>query len=139
MSDPSTSLGKPDPDDPDANPIWAPDQTGCLATFAAVHDAGSGPETRTFRITTIQPGYLVLRLLRYPAWTVRLNGQPVKALPQRDDGLIVVPVPSGKLDLNLDWTITLDVIAGRWLSGVSLFLLTGLCLLELRRRGPRLT
>jgi hypothetical protein len=137
--DPSTSLGKPDPDDPDANPIWTPDQPGCLATFAAVHDAGSGPENRKFRITTTQPGYLVLRLLRYPAWTLQLNGQLVKALPPRDDGLIVVPVPRGEVDLNLDWAITPDVIAGRWLSGVSAFLLTGLCFLELRRKGPRLT
>ena len=139
VSDPSTSLGKPDPDDPDANPIWAPDQPGCLATFAAVHDAGAGPETRRFRIATSQPGHLVLRLLRYPAWTVRLNGQLVKALPQRDDGLIAVPVPQGNVDLNLDWAITPDVIAGRWLSGVSVFLLAGLSFLELRRKGPRLT
>ncbi len=139
VSDPSTALGKPDRDDPDANPIWTPDQPGCLATFGAAHDADAGPENRRFRITTPQPGYLVLRLLRYPAWTVRLNGQLVNALPQRDDGLIVVPVPSGKLDLNLDWTITPDIIAGRWLSRVSVLLLAGLFSLELRRRGARLT
>ena len=34
VTDPTIVLGKPDPDDPDANPAWAPDQGTCQATFA---------------------------------------------------------------------------------------------------------
>ena len=64
--------------------------------------------------------------------SVKVNGQPVADLPQRDDGLIAVPVPQGPVDLTVDWTTTADVIAGRWLSALGVLLLTGLCLLERR-------
>ncbi len=139
VNDPLTAFGKPDPDDPVANPIWTPGQHSCLDTFAASQDSTTGPENRKFHVSTTQPGYLILRLLSYPAWSIRVNNQLVKPLPQRDDGLIVVPVSQGQVDLAVDWTTTPDVIAGRWVSGVSMLLLAGLCLLELRRKGTRLT
>jgi len=139
VSDPSTALGKPDPDDPDANPIWSSNQPGCLAIFSAAHDSATGPENRRFQVSIPQPGYLLLRLLSFPAWSVKVNGQPIKPLPRRDDGLIAVPVSQGQVDLTVDWITSHDVIAGRWLSAVSVLLLTCLCFLELRRKDPRLT
>jgi len=143
VSDPSIVLGKPDPDDPDANPAWAADQNTCQATFTQVGGLQTNPEHRSFVATIPNAGYLVLRLLRYPAWTIRLNGQPftadqLAALPQRADGLIAVPVPSGPINLTLDWTITRDVLYGRWLGGISALLLAGLWLFELRRSRARL-
>jgi hypothetical protein len=147
VSDPTIVLGKPDPDDPDANPAWTPDQNTCQATFAQVGGLQTNPEHRSFAATIPHAGYLVLRLLRYPAWAIRLNGQPLTAaptanrlaaLPQRGDGLIAVPVPSGPINLTIDWTITADVLAGRWLCGISVLLLTGLWFYELRRSRARL-
>jgi hypothetical protein len=91
------------------------------------------------RVTTAHAGYLVLRLVSYPAWRIRLNGQSLAALPRRNDGLIVVPVPQGPVDLSIDWTRSPDVLAGRWVSAFSLLLLAALWWVE-RRRGPiRLT
>jgi hypothetical protein len=121
VTDPEAVLGMPDPDDPDSNPVWGPGQPGCQATF----------------------GYLVLRLLSFPAWTVRVNGRLLTgerftALPKRADGLIAVPVPRGPVSLAVDWTTTPDVVTARWLSGLSVLLLTALCLLELRIAGTRL-
>jgi hypothetical protein len=82
---------------------------------------------------------LVLRLVSYPAWRIRVNGQLQTALPKRDDGLIVVPVPQGAVDVTVDWTRSPDVVAGRWVSAVSVLLLIALWWVE-RRRGPiRLT
>ena len=151
VGDPSIVLGKPDPDDPDANPAWTPDQNTCQATFTRVGGLQTNPEHRSFAATIPHSGYLVLRLLRYPAWAIRLNGQPLTApptatltanqlaaLPQRGDGLITVPVPSGPMSLTIDWTITPDVLAGRWLCGISVLLLMGLWLYELRRARTRL-
>jgi hypothetical protein len=140
VSDPSTDLGKPDPDDASANPIWTPAQPDCLAAFSAANSSRTNPEHRELRATITRPGYLVLRLLSYPAWGVRVNGRLLtgdrfKILPQRNDGLIAVPVPQGDVDLTVDWTTTPDVIAGRWISGISLLLLMALWLLELRRNG----
>jgi len=143
VSDPTIVLGKPDPDDPDANPAWAPDQNTCQATFTQAGGLQTNPEHRSFIATVPHSGYLVLRLLRYPAWNLRLNGQPLTAdqlaaMPQRADGLIAVPVPSGPIRLTIDWTITRDVLYGRWLCAISVLLLASLWLYELRRARPRL-
>ncbi|MGO9795322.1 MAG: 6-pyruvoyl-tetrahydropterin synthase-related protein [Terracidiphilus sp.] len=151
VNDPSIVLGKPDPDDPDANPAWAPDQNTCQATFTQVGGLQTNPEHRSFDAGIPHSGYLVLRLLRYPAWAIRLNGQlltadptatltadQLAALPQRADGLIAVPVPSGPIRLTIDWTITRDVLYGRWLCGISLLLLACLWFYELRLGRTRL-
>jgi hypothetical protein len=81
-----------------------------------------------------------LHLREYAAWQARVNGRllafgadPVLTpLPRREDGLMAVPVPKGKVELAIDWTITRDVVIGRWLSAISLLLLAGLCIAERR-------
>jgi len=139
VSDSSAVLGKPDSDDPGANPIWSPDQGTCQATFTTVDSLQTNPEHQTIYAAIAHPGYLVLRLLSYPAWRVRVNGQPIKALPIREDGLIAVPVPQGEVDVTIDWTTSPDVIASRWLSIFSVILLTAVFLCELRLARSRLT
>jgi len=123
VSDPAVVLGKPDPDSPDSNPVWSSDQGSCQAAFHFVHGIATNPEHREMRATTSRSGYLVLRLLSYPAWRIRVNGQLQAVLPKRDDGLIVVPVPSGSIDLTVDWATTPDVPPGRWVSILALVLL----------------
>jgi hypothetical protein len=131
-ADPSTSLGE---GAGDAVPAWAASQGSCDATFSAI-----GNLVEHFRLAATIPhaGYLILRLRSYPAWQVKVNGRPVSALPRREDGLIVVPVPQGPVELAVDWTTTADVILGRWLSFIAVLLLTALWLLERRLRQPRL-
>jgi len=139
VSDPSIVLGKPDPDDPDANPSWSPDQGSCQATFATLQGNQTNPEHREIRTVTPHAGYLILRLVSYPAWRIRVNGQIQKALPKRDDGLIIVPVPQGPVDLTVDWTRSPDVLAGRWVSAFSVLLLIALWWCERRHGSARLT
>ena len=147
VSDPSIELGK-GTGTPDSAPVWDAGQGSCEATFAAVPDPAlsAGPNRgqarlEHLRIAAVTPhsGFLILRLRSYPAWQVKVNGQPVTGLPRRDDGLIAVPVPQGPLNLTVDWTTTPDVLAGRWLSGMALLLLTALCLLERRLSQLRLS
>ena len=143
VSDPSVELGKPDADDPDANPVWTPAQGICQATFVTVGDGAANPEHRQFHASIPHPGYLVLRLLSYPSWQIRLNGQLLNgdranSLPKRDDGLIAVPVSQGPVNLTIDWKITPDVIAGRWISGISVLLVIVVALGELRGKRVRL-
>ncbi|HEY1159245.1 MAG TPA: hypothetical protein VGE83_01365 [Terracidiphilus sp.] len=122
---------------PGANPDWWVEQGSCEATFAASPSPREAlPEHLRIRTTIPHAGYLILRLRNYPAWRVRLNGQPIAALPQREDGLMAVLVQQGRVELDVDWTTTHDVIAGRWLSGLALLLVTVLCILE-RRSQPR--
>jgi hypothetical protein len=115
-------------------PVWTADNGACEAIIST----GKGrAEHLSYTTSFAHSGNLVLRLRSYPAWRVLLNGQPPAKLAQRADGLIAVPVPQGPVDLTVDWTTTPDVWAGRWLSFLSLLLVTCLCLLERRlaRRG----
>jgi hypothetical protein len=132
MSDPMTALGK---EDADGDLVWSAAQSSCEATFQAARPAGgASPEHLRIAATAPRAGYLVLRLLSYPAWRVTLNGKLVKNLPARADGLMDVLVPAGPVDLRVDWMTTLDVVGSRYVTGFSVLLLLGLFLLE-RRRG----
>ena len=138
VTDPDTELGILDT--PGANPDWWVEQGSCEATFAAAANPGkASPEHLHIVAVTPHPGYLILRLRIYPAWRVLVNGRPAGPLPQRDDGLMAVPVPEGPVDLRVDWTTTSDAIAGRWLSVLALLLLTVLWFLERKLARPRLS
>ncbi len=153
-SDPGLALGSvpagADPDNP--VPRWTAAEGSCLATLNWQVDQPEHKRFATFigstadeihpdlkgRGTfTLHPRFLVLRLRSYPAWRVAVNGDPVRPLPRRDDGLIVVPVGPGTIALTVDWTTTSDVLAGRSISALAVLLLTGLWLLE-RKLGSRL-
>jgi hypothetical protein len=135
--DPAIVLGKGDPDTP---PEWSADQGTCDATFAAAHDSQKAlPEHLRLGGDTPHAGYLVLRLRTYPAWEVKVNGHEPASPPERQDGLMTVPVPQGHVDLTVDWTTTRDVLIGRWISVVALVLVTSLGLLEYRRFRARLS
>jgi hypothetical protein len=125
--DSGTTLGVVAPGE--AIPAWHPEQGSCEATATT-----QLRQAEHLRFTTVapHPGYLILRLLSYPAWRITVNGHTTDpaALDQRDDGLIAVPVPQGPVELAADWTTTPDVIAGRSLSSLALLLLIALGLLE---------
>lgn len=128
VSDPTVQLGVLDPENPP--PIWSPDQKSCEG-FRWIR-TGSTEHWRLRGVTT-HAGYLVLRLQRYPAWHVHVNGQPVNTMPQRDDGLMAVPVQSGFVDVTVDWTTTPDVRLGRWISLVALIAAIELGMIERRK------
>jgi len=120
--------------------VWNPAQGSCDATFAAAPESQpTQPEHLQIATDLPHPGYLVLRLRSYPAWQVRLNGQPAPAHAPREDGLMAIPFPQGPVNLTVDWHTTDDVLAGRWISGISLLLVTLLCLLERRLSHTRLS
>jgi hypothetical protein len=135
--DPAVVLGK---GDPASNPDWSADQGTCDATYPRVDEGqGASPEHMRLVATTAHSGSLVLRLRRYPAWRVRVNGIDTQPVAARQDGLMAVPVPKGHVDLAIDWTTTPDVLIGRLISGLALVLVTGLWLLDYRWFQPRLS
>lgn len=137
VDDPTTELGAAESDDDAGSaPVWKAAQGSCEATFTADR---SLPEH--LRIAAVAPhaGSLILRLRRYPAWQVEVNGQSVSSLPRRDDGLMAVPVSQGPVNLTVDWTTTQDALAGRWVSALAVLALTALCLLERKLNRPRLS
>jgi hypothetical protein len=105
---------------PGETPAWRAEQRTCEVTATA-----QSRQPGHLRIATVAPhaGYMILRLLSYPAWRITVNGEPSGPLPSRDDGLIAVPVPQGPVELAVDWSTTGDVIAGRCVSCVAALLL----------------
>ena len=132
VNDPRINLGKPNAD---GNMVWDSTQGTCEATFEAA--PGSGPEHQRISGISARSGFLVLRLLRFPAWRIRVNGQDVANPTAREDGLIVVPVSKGPFEVTADWITSRDMIVARWISGLSALLLIYICLYErrLRRRS----
>jgi 6-pyruvoyl-tetrahydropterin synthase related domain len=72
--------------------------------------------------------FAVLRLMDYPAWRVRLNGQPIQTRPHRDDGLMTIPIAAGHSQIDVQYAVTSDVWTGQILSLLSIILLLALTL-----------
>jgi len=131
--DSGTTLGVAGPGE--SIPNWRPEQGTCaMAAGAQLRQ----PEH--MRIATVTPhaGFLILRLLTYPAWRITVNGNPTAPADPRDDGLVAIPVPQGPVNVAVDWSTTPDVIAGRAVSCMALVLILGLGLLE-RKLSQRLS
>jgi hypothetical protein len=119
-------------------PAWDPANGHCDATYSWQQKGRHGPEHLRLTADTPHAGYLLLHLRNYAAWKIGVNGEVVAlgasplyaSLPHRDDGLMAVPVPKGPVQLNVDWTITGDVVMGRLLSLISLGCIGVLCLIE---------
>jgi hypothetical protein len=140
VADPAAVLGKTTADNP--QPSWAEDQKSCLAVLPDVEAADA--MRWSARGSLPQAGYLVLRLRRYPAWDLKVNGHQVADMGHRADGLMVVPVGSGPVDVRADWQTTPDARRGGRISLAALALLvvlglvTGLGALPRRRSQPRI-
>jgi hypothetical protein len=80
------------------------------------------PEHRAVVVNTPAPGYAVFRLMDYPAWTIHRDGAGITERPTRDDGLLTIPVPQGRSQIDIRWRTTWDIWVGRVVS------LLGLCL-----------
>lgn len=135
-SSPTTVLGQA-PEGADRD--WSPDQHSCYATFPGTPVRGA-PSAEHMRIQAVVPraGFLILRLRNCPAWKINLNGQELHSLPEREDGLIVVPVPAGPIHLIADWTTSAGTITGRWISLLALMLIGGLSLSERKSLSSQL-
>jgi hypothetical protein len=139
VSDPSVVLGESSGQD-DSTPVWDYAQRSCDEAFPpspvrVLH----GAEHFEVLAVSDHAGYWIVRVRSYPAWQVRVNGHPVGAMPQREDGLMAVPVPTGPVLLTVDWTTTPDVVAGRWISLLAAALITALWWLERRRLNRELS
>ena len=117
-SDPYRRLGVVDTSD--HNPEWSAAQGSCDAVASA--DLRT-PEHLHIATVNSNSGFAILRLRTFPAWRIDVNGQEATHLPQRNDGLMVVPIPQGAVAITTDWTTTSDVIVGRTITLIAVLLL----------------
>jgi hypothetical protein len=124
VSDPTQDLGE---SDSGATPVWYEEQGSCDDTYTAQLWQN---EHKILQFDSDHDGYVVLRLSRYPAWMITVNGKAVAPYATREDGLIAVPVSAGPSTIDVRWSITEDVILGRWISCIALLLLLALWRIE---------
>jgi hypothetical protein len=117
------------------NPEWRAGGPGGIAAWVDAQRRNG--EHWTVSVVTPETGFAVLRLMDYPSWRVTVDGQPVKSRPLREDGLMAVPVNVGSHVLEVRWTATRDVVAGRAVSAIALLALAAVAMRERKGRGHR--
>jgi uncharacterized membrane protein len=116
------------------NPEWQSDLNAEVP--AVIRIPQQGPEHRRITIDSPAAGFALVRLMVYPAWVVRRNGELMTDLPRRDDGLLTIPVPKGRSEIDIQWHTTPDVWAGRLLSIVGILLWAAARRLDRRSLEP---
>jgi hypothetical protein len=103
---------------PADNPEWHAGDPGSITARVGVKR--SNAEHWVVSVVTPETGFAVLRLMDYPSWRVTVDGTPVAGRPVREDGLMAVPVKAGSHAVDVQWSATRDVVAGREVSAIAL-------------------
>jgi hypothetical protein len=82
----------------------------------AIHVYRWDAESKMFTAEMSAPGQLVLRLLRYPAWRVEVNGRVADTSARKGTGQMVVPVAPGMNRVEIRFVRTWDRALGGWIS-----------------------
>lgn len=81
------------------------------------------PERKLFSVDTPRPAKLAIRLLNYPAWQAKLNGDIVKLETDPESGQMLLPVPAGISHAEIRFVRTSDRIIGIVFSSATIFVL----------------
>ena len=117
LADPLQPLGTVDDE---GQRQWSEAGNPCLASARVL---GWNGAHMTLDMQAPRAGYLVLRLRRFPAWHLSVNGLPAVEAAQRDDGLIVLAVAQGANRIDLQWMRTPERIWGSRISLLALLIL----------------
>jgi hypothetical protein len=87
---------------------------------AAIHVYRWDAESRMFTAEMSAPDQLALRLIRYPAWRVEVNGRVVETSARAETGQMLVPVVAGMNRVEIRFVRTGDRALGGWISIVAM-------------------
>jgi hypothetical protein len=102
---------------------------------AQVTHLRSSTYRKQFAVESPQPLELVLRLMNYPAWQVKVNGNVVTAQSDDPTGRMVIALPAGRSEVDVRFIRTRDRWIGDSSSLAALILLCGFCYRERRRKS----
>ncbi len=103
-----------------------------VSSNTSIHVTRWAPEEKTFTVEAPEAIRVVLHMLNYPGWQVRVSGKVVAAESHPKTGQLVVPVPSGRSQVTVRFTHTKDRIFGMAISACTLLILL---MLHLRMTG----
>ena len=92
-----------------------------------------------FKVHTVAPQNLVVRLFNYPAWEVAVSGKPTETRTTDVTGLIVIPVGAGDSEVHIHFRRTIDRVVGIVVSLISLAVLVVAWSKSRRNRMPSRT
>jgi hypothetical protein len=96
-----------------------------------------GPESKSFTANVNQPGQLVVKLFKYPAWEVEVNNHTVQTGALEVNGQMTIPVEAGDNHVRITFVRTSDREIGGFLSLGTGTLLLGVIFFD--RRTARLS
>lgn len=124
-------------------PLVAPtnpeDQKELLPPLAHIQIEHWGPERRIFSVDSPRPTQLKLRLVNYPGWQARLNGNTLALQTERETGQILVAVPAGLSKVEIQFGRTWDRTLGIIISLATMVTIFPLILWLRQRKAPRET
>jgi len=86
---------------------------------AAIRVLTWNAESKSFTAEMSAADQLAVRLFRYPAWEVEVNGHVVETVARAGSGQMLVPVEAGANRVEIHFIRTWDRTAGGWISLVS--------------------
>ncbi|HEY6369715.1 MAG TPA: 6-pyruvoyl-tetrahydropterin synthase-related protein [Candidatus Sulfotelmatobacter sp.] len=85
-------------------------------TQASIHVQRWDAESKTFTADMSAADQVALRLFRYPAWRVEVNGRVVETAARAETGQMLVPLGAGMNRVEIRFVRTWDRAAGGWIS-----------------------
>ena len=83
---------------------------------AAIDVLHWGAESRIFTVQISAADHVALRLFRYPAWRVEVNGKEVQTTAREGTGQTLVPLSAGMNRVEVNFVRTWDRSVGGWVS-----------------------
>jgi hypothetical protein len=103
-------------------------------SHAAIHVQQWDAESRIFTAEMSAADQVAVRLFRYPAWRVEVNGRIVETGARAGSGQMLVPVEAGANRVEIHFMRTWDRTAGGWISFATVL---GMSLWSMGRRRSR--
>ena len=85
----------------------------------AIHVQQWGAESKMFTAEMATADRVALRLFRYPAWRVEVNGRVMETTARAETGQMLVPVEAGMNRVEIRFVRTWDRAAGGWISFIT--------------------
>lgn len=89
---------------------------------AAIHVVRWNADAKEFTAQVSAADQLALKLFRYPAWNVEVNGHSIPTSVRKSTGQILIPVQAGLNRVQIRFVRTWDRTAGAWISAVTFIL-----------------